>query len=106
MKPIREPRASFLLRPPRPTNAGTSAYATNELMDIRLKNDSAGRERFVRVIQTADGSSWDVYEVADISGHPASLIFDCQSVVRRVREYPSDWVRLTDVQLTALMEHL
>jgi hypothetical protein len=52
-----------------------------------------------------DGAAWLVYELPptpfDRRSSP-SLVFESDAVVRRVREYPADWRRLTDDELFAL----
>lgn len=58
-----------------------------------------------RVFQDSDGSRWRVYEQA-VSGYDrrtgTSLIFASEAAVRRVRDFPSDWITLSDVELLAL----
>lgn len=52
-----------------------------------------------------DGVRWLVYEQPAISydrRSGASLIFESDSVVRRVRNYPPEWRQLSDCELLAL----
>jgi hypothetical protein len=52
-----------------------------------------------------NGVPWLVYELPpppfDRRREP-SLIFECEDVVRRVRQYPANWRELTDEDLFAL----
>ena len=52
----------------------------------------------------ADGIYWSVYEAFpgyDRRGR-ATLVFESEDVVRRVRDYPDHWRDLSDEQLAAL----
>ncbi len=52
-----------------------------------------------------DGTHWLVYEqaFADYDRRSGmSLIFSSDSAVRRVRDYPADWIRLSDEDLAEL----
>jgi hypothetical protein len=57
------------------------------------------------VIVDEDGRTWLVREVPpstyDRRGAP-TLVFITDDVMRRVREYPSNWYELPDAQLYAL----
>jgi hypothetical protein len=53
----------------------------------------------------AEGARWRVYEqaFADYDRRSGmSLIFASESAVRRVRDYPADWMQLSDAELVAL----
>lgn len=53
----------------------------------------------------ADGAHWNVYEQAfsDYDRRSgASLIFESDAAVRRVRLFPADWFGLTDAELMEL----
>jgi hypothetical protein len=57
----------------------------------------------VRVIQ-ADATEWRVYEqppVYDRRRRP-DLVFESEGVIRRVRNYPTNWLDLTDDELIAV----
>jgi len=57
----------------------------------------------VRVIHTLD-EEWRVYEqpsVYDRRTRP-DLVFESESVIRRVRDYPTDWLELSDAELLAV----
>lgn len=57
---------------------------------------SAAAERVLN-----DGrTTWRVYRVLD--GATASLVFDSDRIVRRVREFPDTWLTLADDDLIAL----
>jgi hypothetical protein len=66
---------------------------------LRLEQrDSARRIRI-------DGVTWLVYELTQHeldrrSG--ASLVFESETTVRRVRDYPANWRSLSDEELAAL----
>ena len=56
---------------------------------------------------TTPGVVWWVYELPatayDRRATP-SLVFESESVIRRVRNYPPDWRRLDEKELARLME--
>lgn len=57
----------------------------------------------VRVIQM-DATEWRVYEqppVYDRRRRP-DLVFESEGVIRRVRNYPTNWLDLTDDELFAV----
>ena len=60
-----------------------------------------------RTFTSADGTFWEVREVKnpdyDRRGG-SSLIFESLSAVRRVRNYPADWITLSEEALDALSE--
>jgi hypothetical protein len=52
-----------------------------------------------------DGLQWLVYEIDDRDLEHAngkSLVFESETTVRRVRDYPSDWRSLSDERLAAV----
>lgn len=52
-----------------------------------------------------DGEVWVVYERAagvDDRNPDPSLVFECRSAIRRVRDYPADWYTLSDAALRTL----
>ena len=58
-----------------------------------------------RTYQDADGARWHVFEqaFADYDRRTGmSLIFSSDAAVRRVRDYPADWLTLSDAELAAL----
>ena len=59
----------------------------------------------VRTFVDAEGVSWRVHEQA-FSEYDRrkgrSLIFSSDGAVRRVREYPQEWMKLTDAELSDL----
>ena len=63
----------------------------------------AGERR--RTFTDDDGTFWDVREVKnpdyDRRGG-SSLIFESMGAVRRVRNYPAEWMALPDAELAAL----
>ena len=70
----------------------------------------SGRARAVanaRTIETGEGE-WRVYELEcgqyDRRAGP-SLIFESDGVLRRVRDYPSDWRELSDAELMQVSWH-
>ena len=63
-------------------------------------------ERKVRIL-LADGHRWLVREAASPSFDRRGglhLIFDAETVVRRVRAFPDDWLALSDEALYALTD--
>lgn len=62
----------------------------------------------VRSVRDASGREWRVREMPPPSydrRQRASLIFDCDAVIRRVRNYPPNWHELSDADLFALSLH-
>jgi hypothetical protein len=58
-----------------------------------------------RSFMDAEGTHWRVYEqpFADYDRRTGmSLIFASEAAVRRVRDYPADWMDLSDQELMAL----
>ena len=58
-----------------------------------------------RTFVDADGVRWQVTErpFADYDRRRGfSLIFASDAAVRRVRDYPADWISLSDAELAAL----
>jgi hypothetical protein len=49
-----------------------------------------------------EGRDWLVYELAATSSAPASLVFETELVVRRVKAYPANWRTLDEAALFAL----
>jgi hypothetical protein len=56
-----------------------------------------------------DGVQWTVHEIAapafDSRGEP-HLLFECDQIMRRLRDYPRDWHALSDGDLFALADRL
>lgn len=75
--------------------------STNNRPDTSAEHEKPGE----RIFQDADGSRWRVYEQA-FSGYDrrtgTSLIFASEAAVRRVRDFPSDWLTLSDEELLSL----
>jgi hypothetical protein len=66
---------------------------------------STNASRQERTFVDADGGRWRVYEQAfsDYDRRSGlSLIFSGDSAMRRVRNYPRDWMTLTDAELVKL----
>lgn len=66
---------------------------------------TAGEEAPVRMFVDREGTRWQVSErpFADYDRRRGvSLIFASDGAVRRVREYPADWMSLSDDELLAL----
>ena len=52
---------------------------------------------------------WMVYELPTSAFDrraSASLVFESMNVIRRVRDYPSNWRELTDEELLKVSEHI
>ena len=54
-----------------------------------------------RVMTDEDGRLWRVREIA-FSDTAPSLIFESETGFRRVRSYPADWQRLSELELLEL----
>ena len=53
----------------------------------------------------ADGELWLVYEIGQpYDRRGPSLVFECATLVRRVRNYPQKWRDLSDGELALLKE--
>lgn len=74
----------------------------------RLRSSNSERDWYVtpdkRSILGSDGWEWLVreFESRDIGALSRSLVFERPEVVRRVRDYPRDWAKLSDEQLYRL----
>jgi hypothetical protein len=74
--------------------------------DPNTRNDQSKTEQpALRVFHDADGQRWQVFERAfdtfdRRSG--ASLIFVSEVAMRRVRNYPANWMELSDDALASL----
>jgi hypothetical protein len=52
-----------------------------------------------------EGECWLVYELSShYDRRGPSLVFESESVVRRVRAYPAHWLELADKDLARVME--
>lgn len=50
-----------------------------------------------------DGQPWRVYELGEAGyDRRSSLVFESDTTIRRVRNFPSDWRQLSDAELFAL----
>jgi len=70
----------------------------------RLHSLRASRAK-ARHLVTPEGTEWMVYEFhhpTDIDS--TTLVFESDSIVRRLRMFPSDWRELSDVKLAALCQ--
>lgn len=62
----------------------------------------------LRTVRDTTGREWRVRETPPPSydrRQRPSLIFDCDSVIRRVRDYPKNWYELSNEDLFALSLH-
>jgi len=67
-------------------------------------SDHAGHRAGRREL-SLDGEMWEVYERAagaDDRDRAPSLVFECRSAIRRVRDYPDNWFTLSDAALRTL----
>ena len=74
-----------------------------------MANDSSRRERLREAQRTArqlqaQGQRWLVYELRTLpfDRRGVSLIFESDSAIRRVRNFPPNWGDLSDDELFAL----
>ena len=74
---------------------------SNKSFDAGIGNDIPQ----VRTFVDADGGRWRVFEqpFTDYDRRSGmSLIFSSENAVRRVRDYPADWLELSDAELSRL----
>ena len=68
-----------------------------------LEDVTRAREQ-ARVLYV-EGERWLVYELLTAyDRRGASLVFESENVVRRVRDFPANWRELQDADLVPLME--
>jgi hypothetical protein len=73
--------------------------------DDRVDVSADSETPLERTFMDVDGTHWRVYEKAfgDYDRRSGmSLIFASEAAVRRVRDFPPDWMQLTDEELLAL----
>jgi hypothetical protein len=73
--------------------------------DDRVDSPVDSEAPSARTFLDVDGTRWRVYEQAfgDYDRRSGmSLIFASEAAVRRVRDFPSEWMQLTDEELLAL----
>jgi hypothetical protein len=73
----------------------------DDRFDVSMDSDTGAERSFM----DAEGTHWRVYEqrFADYDRRTGmSLIFASEAAVRRVRDYPADWMDLSDQELMAL----
>jgi len=73
--------------------------------DDRIDSSAEHEARASRAFLDVEGTHWNVYEQAfgDYDRRSGmSLIFASEAAVRRVRDFPSDWMELSDEELLAL----
>ena len=83
----------------RPRRHDNARYPSDRLRALRESRASGRR------IIAPDGVQWWVYELdlrADREG--ASLVFESENVVRRLRVFPVDWRELSDATLADLCQ--
>ena len=68
-----------------------------------MRNDVGSAKKDARRLYF-DGEWWLVYELSALYDRRGpSLVFESETVVRRVRDYPSQWSALTDAELARVM---
>jgi hypothetical protein len=73
--------------------------------DDRIDSTAESHAPMARMFLDSEGTRWRVYEQAfgDYDRRSGmSLIFASEAAVRRVRDFPADWMLLTDDELLAL----
>ena len=73
--------------------------------DNRVDSCADGGAPAARTFLDVEGTQWNVYEQAfgDYDRrNGTSLIFASDAAVRRVRDFPPDWMQLTDDELLAV----
>ena len=69
-----------------------------------MQEDVARARKDARILYV-EGERWIVYEVVSAyDRRGASLVFESENVVRRVRDYPANWRELPDADLLSAME--
>jgi hypothetical protein len=71
----------------------------------RIDPSAASETPHERTFMDAEGARWRVFEqqFADYDRRTGqSLIFSSDAAVRRVRDYPPNWISLSDEELLAL----
>lgn len=69
-----------------------------------MQEDVARARKDARIL-FVEGERWVVYEVVSAyDRRGASLVFESENVVRRVRDYPANWRELPDADLLLAME--
>jgi len=78
-----------------------------KLMTMRLDVSSVRSGSRV-VLDPATGTQWVVVEIKDAPYDRRggkSLVFSTDGVMRRIRDYPGDWLTLSDEELVRLSSH-
>ncbi len=73
--------------------------------DDRVDSSADWQTPASRTFQDGDGTQWRVFEQSfgDYDRRSGlSLIFASEAAVRRVRDFPSDWMQLSNEELLAL----
>ena len=73
--------------------------------DDRIDSSAEHEARASRAFLDVEGTHWNVYEQAfgDYDRRSGmSLIFASETAVRRVRDFPSDWMELSEEELLTL----
>lgn len=69
-----------------------------------MHEDVARARKDARIL-FVEGERWIVYEVVSAyDRRGASLVFESENVVRRVRDYPANWRELPNAELLLMME--
>jgi hypothetical protein len=69
-----------------------------------MRNDIGNAKRDARRLCFA-GKGWLVYELFGFYDRRGpSLVFESETVARRVRDYPAEWRDLPDAELARVME--
>ena len=69
-----------------------------------MQEDVARARNEARILYV-EGERWIVYEVVSAyDRRGASLVFESENVVRRVRDYPANWRELPNADLLLTME--
>lgn len=69
-----------------------------------MQEDIARARKEARILYV-EGEQWIVYEVVSAyDRRGASLVFESENVVRRVRDYPANWRELPNPDLLLAME--
>src|SRR4051812_9384829 len=87
----------------RPLRYGWTILLPREVRTL-MRNDVGRAKKDARPLYF-DGESWLVYELSALYDRRGpSLVFESETVVRRVRDYPAEWREFTDAELARVME--
>jgi hypothetical protein len=76
-----------------------------EFLDARFRQLRAEALRDARRLSGGE-HAWLVYELEQYDRRGRTLVFESDSIVRRIRNYPANWRDLSDEDLDALSSRI